>query len=298
MKAEAADCYSPGMRMFKMLFWLLALVAQPALAASSPALQSLEQQLAWLNAATPTDVGIAALDLRSGELVSVRGDEPFPMASTVKIAVAANYLAQVEHGRRSLDDRIGGRSAASLMSAMIIRSDNHATDVLIRDLGGPRVLQSWLDQHGIKGLRVDRNIAQLLRARRDLYDVRDSSTPRAMVDLLRRIDSGQLLRPQSRAYLLGLMARCSTGKNRIRGLLPPGTRVEHKTGTLSGLSTDVGFITLPDGRRVAVAFFARGGSNRPRTIAQAARAIYDGFAAAVTRPFGSLLTSQGLTAGR
>lgn len=273
------------MRIFKMLFWLLALVAQPAVAASSPALQSLEQQLAWLNAATPTDVGIAALDLNSGELISVRGDEPFPMASTVKIAVAANYLAQVEHGRRSLDDRIAGRSAASLMSAMIIRSDNHATDLLIRDLGGPDTVQAWMDQHGIKGLRVDRTIAQLLRARRDLYDVRDSSTPKAMVDLLHRIDSGKLLRPQSRAYLLDLMARCRTGKNRIRGLLPPGTRVEHKTGTLNGLSTDVGFITLPDGRRVAVAFFARGGSNRPRTIAQAARAIYDGFAAALSSPF-------------
>jgi beta-lactamase class A len=74
------------------------------------------------------------------------------------------------------------------------------------------------------------------------------------------------------------MSRCITGRNRIRGLLPAGTRVEHKTGTLSGLTGDVGFITLQDGRRIAVAMFARGGSNRPRTIAEAARAIYDGFA--------------------
>ena len=64
-----------------------------------------------------------------------------------------------------------------------------------------------------------------------------------------------------------------------------GTQVEHKTGTLSGLSSDVGFITLPDGRRIAVAFFARGGTNRPRTIAQAARAIYDGFATVWRYPF-------------
>ena len=88
-----------------------------------------------------------------------------------------------------------------------------------------------------------------------------------MVELLRQIDSGQMLRPSSRAYLLNLMSRCHTGRNRIRALLPYGTQVENKTGTLSGLSTDVGFITLPDGRRIAVAFFARGGTNRPRTIA-------------------------------
>jgi beta-lactamase class A len=81
------------------------------------------------------------------------------------------------------------------------------------------------------------------------------------------------------------MGRCITGKNRIRGLLPAGTYVENKTGTLNGLSTDIGFITLPDGRRVAVAFFARYGTDRPRTIAQAARAIYDGFATAFRRPF-------------
>ena len=262
------------------------MVAQPAWAASSPVLQSLEQQLEMLDRSRPGDVGIAALDLRSGELITVNGDRPFPMASVVKIAVAANYLAQVEHGRRSLNDRIGGRTASSLMSAMMTRSDNHATDVLLRDLGGPRTVQAWLTQQGIHGVRIDRNIAQLLRARRDLWDVRDSSTPKAMVELLRRIDNGSLLRPASRAYLLDLMARCRTGKNRIRGLLPAGTPVAHKTGTLNGLSTDVGFITLPDGQRIAVAFFARGGTNRPRTIAQAARAIYDGYSAALRRAFG------------
>ncbi len=273
------------MRIVAVFCWLLALFAQPALAASSPQLQSFEQQLAALIESRPGSYGVAALDLKTGELVSVRGDEPFPMASTVKIAVAANYLAQVEHGRRSLDDRIAGRSARSLIEAMMIRSDNHATDVLMRDLGGPKTLQSWLTQQDISGLRIDRNIAQLLSSPRDLWDVRDSSTPRAMVELLARIDSGKLLRPESRSYLLDVMARCQTGKNRMRALLPAWARVENKTGTLNGYTSDVGFITLPDGRRVAVAFFARGGSNRPATIAWAARAIYDGFARALAAPF-------------
>lgn len=273
------------MRFIAFLCWLLAVGASPAWAASSPQLQSLERQLAWLSAGKSSDVGIAALDLKSGELVSIRGDEPFPMASTVKIAVAANYLAQVENGRRTLDDSIGGRSARRLMEAMIIHSDNYATDLLLRDLGGPKTVQAWLDQQKITGLRIDRNIDQLLRSKRDLRDVRDSSTPRAMVDLLSRIDSGKLLRPTSQSYLLDLMARCRTGKNRIRGLLPFGTKVENKTGTLNGLTTDVGFITLPDGRRVAVALFARYGADRPRTIAEAARAIYDGFGSWLRTPF-------------
>ena len=283
------------MRVLGAIFCFLMCLAQPALAEAPPRYRPLEQQLSYLAASNPGNVGIAALDLTTGELISVLGDEPFPMASTVKIAVAANYLSQVEYGRRSLDETIRGRSARSLMEAMLIHSDNNATDILMRDLGGPATLQKWLDQHQITGLRIDRNIASLLAARRDLRDVRDSSTPKAMVDLLKRIDSGALLKPQSRSYLLGLMARCQTGKNRIRGLLPQGTLVQHKTGTLSGYTSDVGFITLPNGHRIAVAMFARQGTNRPATIARAARAIFDGFTSVLRYPF-QAATAAGATA--
>ena len=267
------------MRFLPVLFFLLALGSTPAHAASSPGLKTLEQELSMLVATKSGDHGIAALDLNTGELVGLRADDPFPMASTVKIAIAAHYLALVEQGRRSLDANIAGRSAAQLMDAMIVRSDNRATDLLLADLGGPAAVQGWLSAKNVKGLRIDRSIARLLSDRRDLYDIRDSPTPRAMVSFLSQIDKGALLQPHSRHYLLSLMSRCMTGKNRIRGMLPFGTPVANKTGTLSGLTTDVGFITLPDGRRIAVAFFARHSVDRPRTIAQAARAIYEGFKA-------------------
>ncbi|QIK79935.1 serine hydrolase [Sphingomonas piscis] len=249
------------------------------MAVTSPALKPVEQQLRDLVRARSGDYGIAALDLTTGETLSVRGDEPFPMASTMKIAVAALYLSQVEHGRRSLDNIIQGQSARSLMASMIIKSNNAATDILLNDLGGPDTLQDWIEQHRLSGMRVDRTIARLLAAKRDLYDLRDSSTPMAMLNMLSKLDKGELLRPANKQYLLGLMAKCTTGKNRMRALLPAGTRVEHKTGTLNGLTADVGFITLPDGRRIAVAFFARNGSDRPRTIAEAAWTVYYGFQA-------------------
>lgn len=287
------------MRLLYVSCWLLALLAQPAAAASSPALQPLQQQLETLVAARSGEFGIAALDLHTGESVSINGDEPFPMASTVKIAVAAAYLAQVDHGRRTLDQAIGGRSAYRLMEAMMTRSDNYATDLLIRNLGGPETVQQWVSWHSLRDVRVDRTIAQLLRARRDLRDVRDSSTPMGMVELLRKIEGGKVLKPESRALLLDMMARCKTGKNRIRGLLPYGTRVENKTGTLNGLSDDVGYITLPDGRRIALVVFARYGANRSRTIAEAARAIYYGFSAPRWSPFAApaAATSVGATSG-
>lgn len=276
------------MRMFGWLAWLLVFLAQPAMAATSPHLQSLERRLAALAIENPGEYGFAALDLSTGEMVSFNGNEPFPMASTMKIAVAAVYLAEVDAGRRSLEETVAGTSVRLLMDRMITRSDNRATDLLITTLGGPAVIDRWMRGHGLSGIRVDRTIAQLLADRRDLRDIRDSSTPMAMLDLLRLIDSGNALSANSRYVLLDMMRRCVTGSNRIPGLLPPGVGVEHKTGTLSGYTGDVGFLTMPDGRRIAVAFFARGGANRPAVIATAARAIYD--------DFGRLAPAQGLAA--
>ncbi|HEY8435003.1 MAG TPA: serine hydrolase [Sphingomicrobium sp.] len=280
------------MRYIAIFLSLLAFVAAPASAASSPDLSSVEQQLSSLLSGSSADVGVAALDLNTGESVSLKGDTPFPMASTVKVAIAALYLSQVDHGQKTLDDTIDGQPVRKLMGRMLIYSDNHAADVLFKDVGGPHAVHDWLTQNGIHGVHVDRTIAQLLAAKRDLWDTRDSSTPKAMVDLLRRIYKAQLISPQSRDYLLGVMAKCETGKNRMKWLLPAGTPVEHKTGTLTGLADDVGFISMPDGHRIAVAIFTRGGSNRPATIAQAARTIYEGFKTLFSWPFRPALTAQ------
>jgi beta-lactamase class A len=267
------------MRFGALLAWLLLFLAQPALAQDAAHLRSLEQRLSAMAAENPGEYGIAAMDLTTGATISFNGHRPFPMASTMKIAVAAAYLSEVDARRRSLDDLVAGTPALTLMDAMITRSDNRATDLLMETLGGPAAIDGWLRARNLAGIRVDRTIARLLSDPRDLRDVRDSSTPTAMLGLLRMIDSGGALSAQSRALLLDMMRRCATGSNRIRGILPPGATVEHKTGTLANYTGDVGYLTTPQGRRIAVAFFARGGSNRPGVIATAARAIYDAFAA-------------------
>ena len=254
------------------------LLAPAPAAATSPELIGLERELSTLVAGRSSEYGIAALDLRDGSSVAVNGDTPFPMASTVKLAIAAAYLADVDHGRRSLDDVVAGRSAAQTMELMIVRSDNVAADGMLAALGGPAAVQQWLWSSGTTGIRVDRTIAQLLREHGHLADSQDIATPNAMVMLLYRLNNGTVLTERSRAVLFGLMSRCETGTRRIRAHLPAGTLVEDKTGTLSGITNDVGFITMPDGHRVAVAVFARGGDDRQSGIAAVARVIYDRFA--------------------
>jgi beta-lactamase class A len=97
-----------------------------------------------------------------------------------------------------------------------------------------------------------------------------------------KIWKNELLSKQNSAYLLDIMYRCETGKNRIKGLLPPGTAVAHKTGTYAGTTNDVGIIDLPDGTHVAIAAYVKKsakieGPDLERTIAQASRAVYDYF---------------------
>ncbi|MGO1303685.1 MAG: serine hydrolase, partial [Sphingomonas parapaucimobilis] len=214
--------FTPLSRLILMGIATCCAIPAPA-SARSLELVELQRDMNALLSGRSGEYGIAAIDLDDGSTALVNGQIPFPMASTVKLAIAGAYLAEVDQGRRSLNDMVNGRTAAKAMEAMIVRSDNLAADQMFATLGGPAKVQQWVLSNNISGMRVDRTIAQLLRERGHLADIKDVATPVAMVQLLRILDSGTALSNQSRAYLLGLMRQCRTGTRRIRGLLPAGT---------------------------------------------------------------------------
>jgi len=285
----------------------------------NPVQQSAEARLMaeFARFATLTDgtVGIAVRDLGTGETLAYNGDTLFPMASTYKVAVAAKILSLLDAGSLSLEEQLPrlGRPVPvrTLLEMSLTLSDNDATDALVARAGGPQAVNDWVHAAGIKGLRVDSNTRDLLArakvpgtgfgdeaamesglssAQRDARDMpnigfaadpRDTATPRAMDDLLGAIRQGRVLRPQTSALMLSIMERCRTGKARLRAMLPPGTRIAHKTGTLNGLGNDTGIVTLPDGRMFVISVFVmkdhRGHEMRDRIMAEAARAAYDYF---------------------
>jgi beta-lactamase class A len=252
-------------------------------------------------------IGVAAIDLTTGRGLDILGDQPFPMASTVKIAIVATFLEGVDRGLYNLSSeypllmpvpshkfdgpvapvRAGPRyPAVELIELALTRSDNHATDALLRAVGGPRAVNAWLHRTGNTGLHIDRDIATLVRDDGAVnpavtIDRRDSATPLAMVQLLAGLYRGQWLSPSSQQVLLGAMGRCITGRHRMVADLPEGASVAHKTGTLNNTASDVGIITMPDGRAMAVAIYVTGqgsGAARNVRIAQIARGIYEGYA--------------------
>jgi len=265
-----------------------------------------EQKVALVADGSRGRIGVAALDLSTGREVAILGDQRFPMASTSKIAIAATFMDGVEKGRWSLSSefplmlpvqstpfstaiapvRKGQHMAArELIELMITRSSNSATDALLAAVGGPAAVNAWVQRAGIEEFHLTRDIATLVRDDGEIdpavsVDIRDSATPRAMVQLLSGLYQGKWLSESSRRVILGAMERCRTGTRRIRAMMPDNVTVAHKTGSLNNTSSDVGLITTPDGRTIAVAIYVTGQGTRlarEAKIANIARAIYDGY---------------------
>lgn len=270
-------------------------------------------------AAGATTIGMAAIHLQSGETIAVNGDKIFPLASTYKIPMAAYALHLVEQGELALDQMIAveGRdyvlssqitqsfphegvslSLLNLLEPMMIHSDNTATDIILRTVGGGENVTQWLRDQGIEGLRVDRSTSNLIRDYlqmpqptspdmsfvkqfselkptlnsekssdlEQLYytglkaDPRDQGTPLALAELLRRIWTDSLLSEKHTATLKGIMRRCLTGAARLSGKLPASVLpIAHKTGTIGGTVNDAGVISLPGGAGdVALVVFTSG----------------------------------------
>jgi beta-lactamase class A len=267
---------------------------------------ALERRIAQLADGSRGRIGVAALDLSTGEQIAVLGDQRFPMASTSKIAVAATFLELVEQGKYSLTSefplllpvrsqkfstavapvRRGEHMPAhQLIDLMITRSSNPATDALIAAVGGVDVVNDWARRAGIEEFNLTRDIATLVRDDGEFdpavhIDIRDSSTPLAMVELLSGLYQGRWLSAESREVIIDAMERCRTGTRRIPALMPEDVLVAHKTGSLNNTSSDIGVVTAPDGRSIAVAIYVTGQGtrrNREARIAEIARAIYDGY---------------------
>lgn len=220
---------------------------------------------------TDAVIGVSAVNLKTGERISIRGNERFPMGSVYKFPIALSVLRRLNldeqvtiepkdfsPGHSPIRDRANGKPVhidlRGLLEAMLRDSDNTACDYFIRRLGAATITRDT----GIAGIRIDREervIGPDIKAEgkaRYHADPRDTSTPDAMVELLSR---------ELPPYALKLMTDTKTGPRRIKRALPEGATVAHKTGTMPGVVNDVGIVTLKDGQRIAMAIFTKRASD-------------------------------------
>lgn len=212
-------------------------------------------------------LGVAVLDTHTGLAWAHRGSERFPMCSTFKFLAAALVLARVDRGQEQLTRRIavqagdivphapatgprvGGApmSLAELCDAAITLSDNPAANLLLQSFGGPAALTAYARSLGDAFTRLDRIEPELNEALPG--DPRDTTTPQAMLQTLRKIVLGDALSPASRAQITRWLQDNKTGDRKLRAQLPAGWRVGDKTGGGAyGTNNDVGVLWPPAGR--------------------------------------------------
>ena len=286
--------------------------ARPAITRAPAGLENLIQDQWRL---FPGRTGVAIMRVDGGEWVlGRRMDELFPQQSVSKTWVALTVLDMVDQGKLRLDQKVritrddlavfhqpirdqviaNGSievSVLNLLETSIRASDNTANDSLLRTVGGPQAVTTFIArknlgairfgpgeralQSGIAGLdwKQEYAIGRRFYAARDavplaarkaaldryLNDPIDGASPQAIVRALAKLAKGELLSASSTRLMLDIMSRTSSGPNRLKAGVPAGWSFLHKTGTgqiLPTVSTgynDIGIMTAPDGTRYAVA---------------------------------------------
>jgi beta-lactamase class A len=289
---------------FSISLLVLLLIAQP----STPltAQEALQKQIRDIASNAQGKVSVACSLPGTALNCDVDADSHPPMQSVFKLPLAVAILHQVEEGKFSLDQRIRFRKEDlilpkpysplqdeypnadvdvplnRLLELTVGLSDNTAADILLRLAGGPSVVRQYIASLRVNGFHLEDGERELHRDVQAQY--RNWFEPKGAVQLLRTISDHSPLSAQDTRLLLGWM-QPPTPTGRLDGALPKETIVAHKSGTsdvdngLCHAFNDIGLVTLPDGRKLAIAVFITDSTadetTRKAVIARIGKAAYD-----------------------
>ena len=210
-------------------------------------------------------------------------EKKLPMQSVFKYHIALAVLDLVDQGKLSLDQKVFIKKSellpntwspireknpegnfempiSELIEYSVAMSDNVGCDVLLRLIGGPKVVHDFLISKGAKDTQIVYNEELMQSAWKNQYE--NYTTMKSATKLLKDFYKGKILSEKSTEFLLAVMYRTSTGLNKIVEQLPKYAKVAHKTGSsgkndagLTGAENDIAIITLPNGKTYAIAIF-------------------------------------------
>lgn len=254
--------------------FLLLIMIGRTVAQSTNALRQKIQHIVSTKNAT---VGVAIVGPDGKDTLSFHGDGHFPLQSVFKFHIGVAMLSQIDKGAFSLTQKInidkkdllpdlyspirdkypngGALPLAEILEYTVAESDNVGCEVLLRLLGGPQAVEKYFRNHGLKDISIKFNEEQQ-QGNWELQ-FQNWTTPKAANQALSAFyyNKAKLLSPKSHAFLWEVMKASKTGPKRLRGELPQGTVVAHKTGSsgtnkagLTAAVNDIGIVFLPDGK--------------------------------------------------
>jgi beta-lactamase class A len=260
-----------------------ALVDTAGAASASSALRAIQKRVGG-------KLGVHVLDSQSGKRIGIDDGARFAMASTFKVPLIAALLWQVDHGAFPLTHSLPisrgqllpnspvlephiaagatEMSVRDLCAAAITWSDNTAANVLLAGMGGPQALTSFTRSLGDEVTRFDRTETELNSNLPD--DPRDTTTPRAMAELLLHLFTQDALSLMSRALLIDWMTASRIGIDRVRAGLPHNWQAADKPGTgANGAFNDLVVTWPPERRPIFVAVYMSGSTLDAKELAAA-----------------------------
>ncbi len=249
----------------------------------SHAQSDLRQKLRQTITGMDGKVGIAVMDLGTGDTLTLNNHFEYPMQSVYKFPLALAVLHEVDRHRLSLDQKIHitkedmvpdtwsplaekypdgnvDLTLQEILLATVSLSDNNGCDILFRLLGGPAKVEKFVHSLGVLDISIEFTEEEMHMDWETQFA--NWCKPSAMLELLNAFHRNSVLSRESYYFLKKAMTESPTGPDRIKGLLPEETVVAHKTGTggknkhgITGAVNDVGIITLPDGRQIALVVY-------------------------------------------
>ena len=272
----------------------LAVLACAETAATRLWQDKLEEKLRLLDHSLNGVLGVAAIDLATGNVIQYHGQVQFPTASSIKIAIMIRLYRDVHEGRVHFADEVtlgpkdnaGGSesplqpqldqgktlslSIHDLLENMIVYSDNSATNKLIDIVGMERV-NALVRSFGIYDTALRRKMMDGKAAATGNENI---STPLDLATLVRMIYEGTAADSESCHAMLAVMEKVNDGY--MRGALPPGTVIASKPGDLDGVRCEAGLVLL-EKRPFVVTVMSTWLDDGVNPVPDATRAVYQYF---------------------
>jgi beta-lactamase class A len=219
--------------------------------------QKLEATICGVDRNLDGVLGVAVLDLTTGQKYLFHADEVLPTASSIKIAILAELYHQAQQGKIKLDDLytlqssdlVGGSGVAGALTPGVTRltlrdvaalmisvSDNSATNIIIDRVGMENV-NALLDSLDLTHTRLRRKMMDVKAAAEGRENI---ATPREMLLLLEKLYRGKVLNKQFTEEFFNLLSIHK--ESYIPRELPEDLRVANKPGELEGVRNDSGIV--------------------------------------------------------